>query len=218
MRFLEIGERPRVKVCGLRTAANAQAVVAAGADAIGVNFWPGSKRFVEPARAAGWLGELGGAVCRVGLFVNASYEAIAEIVDWGVLDALQLHGEESPEFLEQLAAFGLPVIRAIGVGQVPPVAAVRSVATRFILLDTQVPGERGGTGKTFRWDLLRDTADEFPGRFFILAGGLTPENVALAVVEARPHAVDVAGGVESAPGVKDPEKVRALVQAVRQAG
>lgn len=215
MRFLETGERPRVKVCGLTTAANAQAVVAAGADAIGVNFWPGSKRFVEPAQAAGWLGELGGMVCRVGLFVDASYEAIAAIVDWGVLDALQLHGEESPELLEQIAAFGLPVIRAIGVDQSPPVAAVRAVATPFILLDTHVPGQRGGTGRTFRWDLFRATAEEFPRKFFILAGGLTPENVGLAVAEARPHAVDVAGGVESAPGVKDPDKVRALVQAVR---
>jgi phosphoribosylanthranilate isomerase len=215
MRFLEIGDRPRVKICGLTSGENARAVVEAGADAIGVNFWPGSQRFVPMAAASSWLGELGGVVCRVGLFVNATCKEIAEAVDVGVLDALQLHGEESPELVAEVKTFGLPVIKAVGVDREPPVAAVRAFATRFILLDTHAPVEKGGTGRTFRWDLFRDTADEFQDRFFILAGGLTPENAALAMVEARPHAVDVAGGVESAPGVKDPEKVRALVRAVR---
>lgn len=215
MRFLEIGERPRVKICGLTRGGNAQAVVEAGADAIGVNFWPGSKRFVRLEQAAPWLGELAGQVCRVGLFVNATYEQISQAVDAGVLDALQLHGEETPDLVAEAGAFGLPVIKAVGVAQEPPVAAVRSFATRYILLDTHSPVEKGGTGRTFRWDLFRDTADEVTGRFFVLAGGLTPENAALAVVEARPHAVDVAGGVESAPGVKAPEKVRALIRAVR---
>lgn len=217
MRFLEIGEQPRIKVCGLTSGENAWEVVEAGVDAIGINFWPGSKRFIPAERAAPWLGELGGRVCRVGLFVNATIEEIAETVDLGVLDVIQLHGEESPELVAEAMGFGLPVIKAVGVDQEPPVTVLRGFATRFILLDTHAPLEKGGTGRTFRWDLFRDTADEFQDRFFILAGGLTPENVALALVEARPHAVDVAGGVESAPGVKDVEKVRAFVRAVRGA-
>lgn len=215
MRFFEKGERPRVKICGLTSRENAWEVVEAGADAIGVNFWPGSKRYVRVEAAAGWLGELGGAVCRVGLFVNETAERIAEAVDLGVLDALQVHGDEGPEVVRELQAFGLPVIRAIGVDRRAPLEEVRALPTRYVLLDTHAPGEKGGTGRTFPWELFRETAREFPGHLFLLAGGLNPGNVAEAVAQAEPHAVDVAGGVERVPGMKDPELVRALVRAVR---
>lgn len=215
MRFLQIGDRPRIKVCGLTSGEDACAVVDAGADAIGVNFWQRSKRYIGMDRAAPWLGELGGSVCRVGLFVNASLEEIEEAVDQGVLDALQLHGEEAPEFAAEVMAFGLPVIKAIGVDQAAPIPEARAFSTRHLLLDSFAPLEKGGTGRTFRWDLFRETAEALADRFCILAGGLTPENAASAIEQARPHAVDVAGGVESAPGVKDPERVRAFVRAVR---
>jgi len=218
MRFLEKGETPRIKICGLTSGENAQDIVAAAVDAIGVNFWPRSKRYVEPERAADWLGELAGAVCRVGVFVNPGFEEVEELVDRCVLDAIQLHGEESPGFVDKTAAFGLPVIKAFGVAEEAPIEQIRDFPEGPVLLDAHAPVEKGGTGRTFRWDLFRQVAEAFPDRFCILAGGLTPENVSRAVVEARPHAVDVAGGVECSPGIKDPERVRELVARVRESG
>lgn len=213
--FFEPTGHTRVKICGLTNAENALSVVEAGADAIGINFWPKSKRYIDPAAAAEWLGELAGRVCRIGLFVNATLDEIEAAVDHSVLDALQLHGDETPEFCEEVSAFGLPIIKAIPVRGDAPVADLTEFPTDKILLDAYAPGEFGGTGKSFRWDVAELLLAAHPGVFFMLAGGLTPENVGDAVKAVHPHAVDTASGVESAPGVKDPALVRAFVGAAK---
>ena len=211
MKFFEPTKSPRVKICGLRSLENSREVIAAGADAIGLNFRPRSKRFIAPEEAATWLGELAGQVCRVGLFVDASIDEIEAAVDLCVLDALQLHGKESPEFCDEVSAFGLPVIKAIGVSGDQLVHDPTEFAQTHWLLDAFDPKQFGGTGKAFRWEVAKRVMAENPGKLVILAGGLTPENVADAVHAVSPHAVDTASGVESAPGIKDPELVRQFV-------
>ncbi len=215
MRFFEAGTGPRVKICGLTLPENALAVVEAGADAIGVNFWPGSKRYVAGEEAAGWLGELAGKVCRVGLFVNAPLETIESVVDLCVLDAIQLHGDEPPEFVDEAGSFGLPVIKALAMRDDGCVVGSADHPTPWLLLDAHVPGLWGGTGETVSWEAAREFVTANPDRRIILAGGLTPENVAEAVSAVAPHAVDVASGVESSRGVKDLDAVRAFVAACR---
>ncbi len=218
MRFFERNDLPRVKVCGLRSLENARDVIAAGADAIGINFWPKSKRYIAPDDAADWLGELAGEVCRVGLFVNATLDEIEAVIDHTVLDAVQLHGNETPEFCEDVSAFGLPVIRAIGVNGDTLVHQPEDFPGTHLLLDAFDPQAFGGTGKSFQWEIAKRVIASHPERLVILAGGLTPENVGEAVRVISPHAVDVASGVESAPGVKDPDQVRAFVAAAQALG
>ena len=216
MTFFDFSDdRTKVKVCGLTTGENACSVVELGVDAIGINFWPKSKRYIEPIAAAEWLGELAGRVCRIGLFVNAGIDEIEAAVDFCVLDAIQLHGEETPDFCDEISAFGLPVIKAIGVKGDAPVVNPNTFPTKQILLDAYAPDEFGGTGRSFRWDIVRNVIEEDAERFLILAGGLTPDNVAEAIAKAKPHAVDVASGVESSPGVKDLELTKRFLEAVR---
>jgi phosphoribosylanthranilate isomerase len=143
-------------------------------------------------------------------------EEIEAVVDLGVLDALQLHGIADPAFIEEAATFGLPVIQAIGVGEDGPLAAPANFPTPWILLDAHVPGAFGGTGTAFSWDQFRVIAQAHPAQRFLLAGGLTPENVAQAIAMAQPYAVDTASGVESAPGVKDPARMQAFLNSVRE--
>ncbi len=216
MRFFEPAPVPRVKLCGFTSLESARDAIAAGADAIGINFWPGSKRFLAPPLAAPWLGPLAGQVCRVGLLVDPALEEIEAIVDLGVLDALQLHGVTDPAFFEEATSFGLPVIQAIPVGPDGPLQDPADFPTPWILLDTHVPGAFGGTGTTFGWDTFRAIAAGHPEQRFILAGGLTPENVADALRATHPyaHAVDTASGVEFPPGQKDPAPMRQLVATV----
>ncbi|MEO0448518.1 MAG: phosphoribosylanthranilate isomerase [Verrucomicrobiota bacterium] len=206
-----------MKICGLRSAEQVAMICEAGGDAVGINFWPNSKRYLSPGEAELWLGEFAGAICRVGLFVDASHEEVERVVDLGVLDALQFHGDESAQFVEEAAGFGLPILRAIGVGETGLIRPVEEAGTDYLLLDAFAPEEKGGTGRTFRWDLFRKAVEDHPEQTFFLAGGLTPENVGRAIREAQPHAVDTASGVESAPGVKDEALVRDFMAAVREA-
>ncbi len=216
MSFLDESATPTIKICGITTPDDAAIIISAGADAIGINYWPKSKRYIAPEAAAPWLGELAGTITRVGLFVNATLEEIEAAVDPCVLDALQLHGEETPQFCEAVTSFGLPLIKAIGVQGNAPVVDPTTFPTKHILLDAYAPGEHGGTGRTFQWDVARQVGTELgEGGFLILAGGLTPENVAEAVAAVEPDAVDVASGVETSPGKKDPALVRAFVAAAR---
>jgi phosphoribosylanthranilate isomerase len=202
----------KVKICGITRPADAEAAVAHGAWAIGLNHWDGTKRQVDPATAA----EIGQTFKRqaemVGVFVNPTLEEVIRAVENAELTMVQLHGEEGPSFCAEVARrTGTKVIKAVNVRTAADITAAEAYRTDYHLLDGFQRDNPGGTGRTFDWDLVAGRRSKIP---MILAGGLTPENVAEAIEIAHPFAVDVASGVESEPGIKDPEKLRALFEAV----
>jgi len=195
----------RVKICGVTSVADARAAVAAGADMIGLNFYSGSKRCITLERAREIVAVLPAGVWRVGLFVNAARGELEHAQRELALDAIQLHGDEPPEMGR---GFTVPVIRALRLTE--PGDAARDVAryvADYFLCEGDAGAAYGGAGAAFAWDWARAV----PRERLVVAGGLTPENVADAVRALRPFAVDVASGVESAPGVKDPARMAALV-------
>ena len=202
--------RTRVKICGLLTVEHARVAADAGADAIGLNFYPPSPRFVEPAQAAAIAASLPPFVMAVGLFVNAEESRIREILAQVSLDLLQFQGDEPPEFCER---FGKPYVKAVRMeaGTDLVECAHRFSRARALLLDAHVPGERGGTGQSFDWATI-PRGLPMP---IVLSGGLTAGNVARAVREVRPWAVDVSSGVEAGRGVKDPAKIVEFIRSVR---
>ena len=193
----------RVKICGIKDTDTALCAAGAGADALGFIFTD-SKRKVSPEKAREIIEALPPFIARVGVFVNQSHDEICRIAEYTGIDTIQLHGEEPPEFC---SSFKYKVIKAFSVaGQEDLEKAVLYRVDAF-LLDTSVPGLKGGTGETFDWRL----AAVFKGGPLILAGGLTPENVAGAVQTVRPYAVDVSSGVESG-GQKDMGKIIEFVR------
>jgi phosphoribosylanthranilate isomerase len=209
----------QIKVCGITNVVDAKAAVAAGADAIGLNFYQPSKRYVTAARAQAILDSLAGQICAVALFVNEGATEINELTEQLEIQTVQLHGNESAAFLTQLRS-DLTIIRARRLDQggidtlKDDLRACQEAgrAPDAILIDSLVPGEFGGTGHTTRWDVLaanRNWQGELP---LILAGGLTPGNVATAISEVQPSAVDVASGVEKSPGVKDAAMMRTFAE------
>jgi phosphoribosylanthranilate isomerase len=213
----------RVKICGVTTPEDGQVVARAGADALGLNFYPASPRYVEPDRARRIASGLPSSVFKVGVFVNASPQQIRDTVARAGLDAIQLHGDEPPEFLSELA--GCPVIRAFrlteaGLGPIGDYlerCRRSGLLPQMTLIDSHVKGRYGGTGKTADWDTVAGYPFESWHPPLVLAGGLHPGNVAEAVRRVRPAAVDTASGVEADPGEKDPGLVEAFVQQARQA-
>jgi phosphoribosylanthranilate isomerase len=200
----------KVKICGITRLEDALAAARHGADALGFNFWPGSKRFIAPADAAAIVRKLPPAVEAFGVFVNASREEILAAVAASGVGTAQLHGDEPPALC---ASLPLPVVKAIRVDGPSALAALAAYEVSAFLLDAAGPGF-GGSGRTLDWELAAEAARA--ARVF-LAGGLTPENVGEAVSRVRPYGVDVASGVELMPGVKDEEKVRRFVQAAKEA-
>ena len=188
---------------------DAFAAVDAGADAIGLNFWRPGRRYVPPEVARVIARALPPLVARVGVFADEDAETIREIAALCGLDALQLHGSESPEFCGQ---FDRPVIKGVKVRGPDSVAGLRRYRVAAFLLDAHVPGEMGGTGRAFDWRLAAGAKEAGP---VILSGGLTPDNVADAIRAAEPYAVDVATGVET-DGRKDPAKIRAFIDQVQK--
>ena len=153
---------------------------------------------------------LAGRILRVGVFVNAGPDLPRRLIEEGLIDVVQLHGDERPEDAKVFREAGIPFLKAIGVQGLNDLALVRDYGAAAILLDAHAPGLYGGTGRTIDWDLARAFAEEHPDLPLILAGGITPENVAEAVAAVRPAALDVASGAELRPGVKDFEKVERL--------
>jgi len=200
----------RVKICGLTRLEDALAAVRLGADALGFNFWTGSKRFISPAAARAIIQRLPPLVTSVGVFVDPSHdEAVAAAAISGV-QVLQLHGGESPA---SCRAFHLPVLKAIPVGGPEAVAAAGPYAgLSGLLLDAPTPGHGGG-GLPCHWPTARVLAGLGP---VILAGGLHPGNVAAAIAAVRPYAVDVASGVELSPGLKDIELLERFIRAAKE--
>ncbi len=198
----------RVKICGVRRLEHALVAVDAGADAIGLNFWRPGRRYVAPETARVIARALPPFVARVGVFVDEEASTISRIADLVCLDALQLHGDESPEFCRQ---FTLPVIKGVKVRGPESLRDLGRYRVAAFLLDTLVPGEAGGTGQRFDWSLAVPVKQAGP---VILSGGLTVDNVAEAIRAAEPYAVDVASGVETG-GEKDPDKIRAFIARVQ---
>lgn len=199
--------RVRVKICGITREGDARTAEDLGADAVGFVFHPGSPRYIDPDAAGAVSRALGPFIARVGVFVDTPPEEMLRIARTAGLTAVQLHGAEPPEVIDALG--GIPVIKAfrVGAGFDPPM--VESWRANAYLFDTLVVGDvHGGTGRTFDWGLL-DGAGE--GRRYILAGGLTPENVAEAVRRVGPWGVDVSSGVERSPGIKDAALMRRFI-------
>lgn len=213
--FLEQPERTGIKICGVRTAPQAEALIRLGVDALGINFWQESKRFLAPSDGQDWLPDLCYQTAVVGLFVNAGIKEVLGYFDRELFGIAQLHGDESPAYCQELAAREIPFIKAFRVGDTTDMGDLDSYATDYLLLDAVQDGYGGG-GVAFDWRLARKVIGKHPDKRFLLAGGIGPENVAEAIRVARPAAVDIASGVESSPGVKDMKHVKALIASVRE--
>jgi phosphoribosylanthranilate isomerase len=204
----------RVKICGVTTPADACLAAELGAHAIGLNFYPESPRSISPFAARNILRELPPLVSSVGIFVNWAPEPVIALSQALRLSAAQLHGDETPQTVAEVAK-KIPVIKALRIDKgTAPIGLPRHRAAAAFLLDAASPCQFGGTGVTTDWAQARTLAESHR---IILAGGLTPENVAEAILAVRPFAVDVASGVESVPGKKDPAKMRAFFAEVARA-
>ena len=191
----------RVKFCGITKVEDAREAVRLGAWAIGLNHWDHSPRRCDPGTAVAISAEVRRKVEVAGVFVNASLAEIARAVEDEQLSMVQLHGDEGPAFCQEVARrTGAKVIKAIRVRSTADLQAAEAHRSDYHLLDTHRPGTPGGTGATFDWELVAGRHSEVP---MILAGGLRPDNVAEAIRLTAPFAVDVASGIEAAPGVKD---------------
>ena len=200
----------RVKICGITSVADALTAAEAGADMIGLMFYEGSPRRITLPQAAEISRALSPFVLKVGVFVNSTEAEVMEAISACGLNLLQFHGDEPSDFCTQ---FGLMSVKALRVQNAESIAALENYQTDAFLLDAYSKSGFGGTGEKFNWDLAV-AAQRFNKPIF-LAGGLTPENVATAVAQVRPFAVDVSSGVESAPGKKDAAKVRAFIAAAK---
>ncbi len=203
----------KIKICGITNLEDAEAAVAAGADALGFVFYAQSPRYIEPAVAKRIIAQLPPFVLSIGVFVNHDQETIRNLVDECGLAFAQLHGDETPTFCESL---GRPVLRALRLhdrGSLLALAEYKGrVGVRGFVVDAYSSDAYGGTGQTVDWSLAREVAQAAP---ILLAGGLTPGNVQDAIQHVHPYGVDISSGVEERPGKKDHEKVRAFTHAVR---
>ncbi len=203
-----------LKICGVRLRGDTERLVAMGVDAVGFNFYPKSKRYLEPVEGR-WMKDFAGQILRVGVFVNEDSDLPFRLFGEGMIDVVQLHGDEDARVTGRFHEAGIPVIKAVGVSGAADLDKVEGHAADAILLDAHAPLVFGGTGETFDWKLALDFQKRFPGMPMVLAGGITPANAVAAVREVGPVALDVASGAENQPGVKDFEKVAALLAACR---
>ena len=205
----------RVKICGITRLEDAELATALGAWALGFILWPGSKRAADPAVAAGIARRLRRRVELAGVFVNQPVDDIAALADVIGLSHVQLHGDEGPAFCAAVAQrTGCRVIKAVRVASTADLRDAERYHVDFHLLDSSARGLRGGTGRTWDWELVAGRRMKTP---VILSGGLTPENVGEGIAAVRPWGVDVASGVEASPGVKDPERLQGFFQAAHEA-
>ena len=198
-----------VKICGITRLEDALAAAQCGADALGFVFWPDSPRWIDPYRAQSIVAALPRPVTPVGVFVNQPVEDVNNAAAVARLATIQLHGDETPDYA---AKMDRPVLKAMNVAAASDSAVDETwPSPAMILLDAHDPVKRGGTGQTIDWAAAAAVAAR---RRVILAGGLTPENVALAVDRVHPYGIDVSSGVERAPGIKDHGRLRALFEAI----
>jgi phosphoribosylanthranilate isomerase len=199
-----------IKICGITNIDDALAAVAAGADALGFNFYRPSPRYITPQSAREIVEQLPASILTVGVFVND--ESAADMAAEAGVTALQLHGDESPGYCRELAADRY-VIKALSVSNEFDVDSVKTYKTEAIMLDTRHNNLRGGTGQVFDWSIAQQVSHLIPKLF--LAGGLAPENVAAAIETVRPYAVDACSALEDKPGKKNHARMRAFIDAVR---
>lgn len=199
----------KIKICGITNVEDALAAIDMGADLLGFNFYPKSKRYITIDKAAAIINKLPTFVDTVGLFVNATAEEVREVVGKGMLNWIQLHGDETPAFCDSLSDVGVKIIKAIRVRSKKDIKSVQNFFVDVILLDAFDAKEYGGTGKVFNWKLVSNIEQ----RIF-LAGGITPEN-AVEAIEIGVYGIDICSGIESAPGKKDHEKMRKLFENIK---
>jgi phosphoribosylanthranilate isomerase len=199
-----------VKICGITRLADAELAVECGAGALGFVFWPDSPRFIDPESARTIIATLPPAVIPVGVFVNQSREYVNEVAAKVSLGAVQLHGDESVEYAKAMTR---PVLKAVALAEASEGAIDAWPLETMMLLDVHDPVRRGGTGKIVDWGRASSVARRRP---VILAGGLTPENVGEAIGRVGPSGIDVSSGVERSPGLKDPDKLKALFVATKR--
>jgi len=206
----------KVKICGITNLGDAATAARLGADMLGFNFCEKSPRFITPNAARDIIRELTASTLNIGVFVDESEDTVVKIAETTGLSGIQLHGNESPDLVSKLKArTKLFVVKALRVGPdfLPETAA--EFETDAILLDAYSPSVYGGTGEMFDWEVARNV--KYRTKRLFLAGGLKPGNVADAVSLLRPFAVDVASGVESSPGIKDPKWVESFIRIAKQA-
>ncbi|HXU35513.1 MAG TPA: phosphoribosylanthranilate isomerase [Blastocatellia bacterium] len=204
--------RVKVKVCGVRSLEEAEVALEAGADAIGFNFWPQSRRYVAPRVAADIISKLSPVASTVGVFVNEEVNRVIDLASALRLSAVQLHGDESPAFCAALGS--IKTIKAVRVGQDFDLAIIQTYPVSMVLLDSSIQGSYGGTGQRFDWRIAIEAKRLAR---IILAGGLNTENVWEAITHVRPAAIDVCSGVEAEPGRKDFDKLRNFMSVVARA-
>lgn len=206
--------RTRIKICGLTREEDTQLACDLGADAIGLNFYPGSKRFLDLGLARRIRASIPAFVSAVGLFVNPERSEVEAVLGALHLDCLQFHGDESPEFCR---SFAMPYMKVIRVREGLDIKEEISKYSESsaILLDSYDKNAFGGTGLRFDWEVARRCVQDKQARI-VLAGGLRADNVAAAIAQVQPYAVDVSSGVESAPGVKDTQSLKAFFDEVNR--
>jgi phosphoribosylanthranilate isomerase len=201
-----------IKICGITNLEDAVAAVAAGADALGFNFYKPSPRYITPQSAREIIEQLPDSIFKVGVFVNeASPKLVQEIANESGINALQLHGEESPDYCNELADQYL--IKALAVSHDFDTQVIKRYHVDAIMLDTKHKTLRGGTGRVFDWSIAQEVSKLVPKLY--LAGGLSPENAAEAIETVRPYAVDACSSLEDRPGIKNHDRLRAFVTAVK---
>ena len=206
----------KVKICGITNLEDAELSIKFGADMLGFNFYPSSKRYISPEEVDAFVRELDPSIRKIGVFVNASIEDILFARRMGNLDAVQLHGDETREFITDVRKnMKTRIIKAVRVASQKEMDELATLGADDFLLDSFSATEYGGTGRAFDWSVASEASGQ--GGNIYLAGGLNPDNVAEAIRVVRPYAVDVASGVESSPGKKDPEKLEAFIRNAKNA-
>jgi phosphoribosylanthranilate isomerase len=210
--FRDPSEGVCVKICGVRNEAEAEAAIGGGADALGFNLYPGSKRFLDLHREKRWIRRLRPDVSRIAVLVNPPIKEVLALVEDDTFDAIQFHGDELPDFFEMIPPNSKPLIKAFRMKNRATLKDAGSYPVFAFLLDSYRDGSFGGSGERFDWRIMKQVTMNKP---VVLAGGLTAENVGEAVRIFRPHAVDVASGVENREGRKEEDKIREFVQVAK---